>query len=177
MFIDILFLLSIIAAIIKGYSKGLIVAVFSFAAIIIGLAAAIKFSSVVANWLNSATNLPAYWMPFLSFSIVIIGVIIVVRLGAKIVEKTVQLAMMGWLNKLGGIILFASIYISILSVVLFFFDKMHILKPETISSSASYWFVKPWAPKIIAGFGYVIPFFQNTFHQLESFFSNSHPII
>ena len=50
MFIDTLFLLAMIAALFKGYTKGLVVAVFSFAAIIIGLAAALKLSSAVAVW-------------------------------------------------------------------------------------------------------------------------------
>jgi membrane protein required for colicin V production len=173
MFIDVIFLLAMIAAIIKGYSKGLVVAVFSFAAVIIGLAAALKLSSLVAVWLQTSTSISSYWLPFLSFALVMIGVVFLVRLGAKIVEKTVQFAMMGWVNKLGGIVLFAALYVSILSVVLFFFDKMHLLKTDTITASKFYWFIQPLAPKVIAGFAKILPIFKDVFHQLETFFENS----
>ena len=173
MFIDILFLFIIIAAVIKGYSKGLIVAVFSFAAVIIGLAAALKLSSLVAVWLQKSTSISGYWLPFLSFALVMIGVIFLVKMGAKFVEKTVQFVMMGWVNKLGGIMLYAALYTSLLSVVLFFFDKMSLIKPETFTASKSYWFIQPWATKVIAAFGKIIPMFKDVFEQLETFFENS----
>ncbi len=173
MFIDILFLFAMIAALIKGYSKGLIIAVFSFAAIIIGLAAALKLSSAVAVWLQNSTSISSYWLPFLSFALVMFGVVLLVRMGAKIVEKTVQFAMMGWVNKLGGILLYAALYISLLSVVIFFFDKMHLLKEDTIATSKSYSFIQPWGPKVIAGFGKIIPMFKDVFQQLENFFQSN----
>jgi len=173
MFIDILFLFVMIAAFLKGYSKGLIVAVFSFAAIIIGLATALKLSSAVAVWLQTSTTISSYWLPFLSFALVMFGVVLLVRTGAKIVEKTVQFAMMGWVNKLGGIILYAALYISLLSVVIFFFDKMHLIKQDTIASSKSYNFIQPWGPKVIAGFGKIIPMFKDVFQQLENFFQSN----
>ncbi|MFY7965649.1 MAG: CvpA family protein [Chitinophagaceae bacterium] len=173
MFIDILFLFTIIAAVIRGYSKGLIVAVFSFAAVIIGLAAALKLSSSVAVWLQNSTSISSNWLPFLSFALVMIGVVFLVKMGAKIVEKTVQFVMMGWVNKLGGILLFAALYTSILSVVIFFFDKMHLIKADTIAASKSYWFIQPWAPEVMALFGKIIPAFQDIFLQLEAFFESS----
>jgi membrane protein required for colicin V production len=177
MFIDTLFILLLVAALYKGYSKGLIVAVFSFAAIIIGLAAALKLSSVVAVWLQKSTNLSGFWLPFLSFILVMIGVAFLVKLGAKFVEKTIQLVLLGWVNKLGGIVLYAALYISVLSVILFYFDKMNLLKEDTIATSKTYFFIQPWAPKVIAAFGKVLPIFKDVFHQLETFFEASAVVI
>ena len=171
MLIDIIFLFIIVAALVKGYSNGLIVAVFSFAALIIGLAAALKLSSTVAVWLQTSTSISGYWLPFLSFALVMIAVIFLVKLGARFIEKTVQFVMMGWINKLGGIVLYAALYTSIFSVLLFFFNNMHLIKQETFAASKSYWFIEPFASKIITGFGKIIPIFQNTFHQLEDFFA------
>ena len=173
MFIDILFLLAMVAAVIKGYTKELIVALFSFAAILIGLAAALKLSSFVAIWLQKSTSISTYWLPFLAFAIVMIGVVFLVRLGAKVIEKGVQFVMMGWINKLGGILLYAALYISLLSVVLFYFDKMQLIKQERFAMSKSYWFIQPWASKVIAGFGEVVPIFKDVFQQLETFFATS----
>ena len=56
MIIDIIFLILLALAVIKGISRGFIVAVFSFFAIIIGVAAAMKLSYIVANWLQHSFN-------------------------------------------------------------------------------------------------------------------------
>ena len=52
MIIDIAFAIVMILAIFKGFSKGFIVGIFSLLAFIIGLAAALKLSVVVANYLR-----------------------------------------------------------------------------------------------------------------------------
>jgi membrane protein required for colicin V production len=171
MFIDIIFILILLYAIFKGYSKGLIVAIFSFFAFIIGLAAALKLSTKVAIYLEKSTSTTSHWMPIVSFFIVMFIVIFVVRLGAVVVEKTIDLALMGWVNKLGGIALYASLYLMFYSVVLFYADKMSIIEPETIASSSTFAFIKPWGPTVINGFGAAIPWFKNMFTQLENFFA------
>jgi len=52
MFVDVIFVILMVMALFKGYTRGLIVAVFSFGAFLIGLAAALKLSAVVAQRLQ-----------------------------------------------------------------------------------------------------------------------------
>src|SRR4249919_1667686 len=101
MLIDIIFLFLIVLAFFKGIKKGFILAVFSLVGLIVGLAAAIKLSVLVAVYLKDTVNVSAKWLPFLSFILVFIAVLILVRIGATAIEKTIEFAMMGWLNKLG----------------------------------------------------------------------------
>ena len=173
MAIDIFFLLLMIMAVIKGFSRGLIVAVFSFVAIIIGLAAAIKLSALVAGWLQGNTHLGAQWLPFISFALVMIAVIILVRLGARMIQKTAELMMLGWINRLGGIIFYTALYIMVFSIVLFYAEKMQLLKEEAFSNSKCYSFIQPWGPWTINGFGKLLPFFKDLFTQLETFFGSA----
>jgi membrane protein required for colicin V production len=98
-------------------------------------------------------------------------VILLVKWGGKIVEKIAQIALMGWANKLAGVVLYAALYTTILSIILFFAEKIQLLQPETISASKCYWFIQPWAPKIIDGFGMVVPTLKGLFVQLDHFFS------
>jgi membrane protein required for colicin V production len=170
MIIDLIFAALLVFAAIKGYQKGLIVAVFSFIAIIVGLAAAMKLSTIAAGYISSAVNISAQWLPVVSFIIVFIAVILLIRLGATAIEKTVQLALLGWVNRLGGIIFFAAIYLTIFSVLLFYAVQMELLKPETLKQSVTYAFVQPWGPKAISAIGWVLPFFRNMFTELEVFF-------
>ncbi len=161
-----------VIAVLKGYRKGLIVALFSIIAFIIGLAAALKLSAVAASYLKDSVNISAKWLPFIAFIIVFIGVVLLIRMGGKLIEKAVQVALLGWLNRIGGIILYAAIYIIILSFFLFFAEKLGFIKPSVIQSSLTYDFIQPWGPKLINSFGKVLPVFKDTFIELESFFDS-----
>ena len=173
MLIDIAYLLILLLAIFKGYSKGFVVAVFSFFAIFIGLAAALKLSAIVAAWLQKSTNLGERLLPILAFALVLIGVAFFTRLVAAAIEKTLRIAMLGFINKLGGVLLFALLYTLIFSIVLFFANKVSVLKKETIEASYVYHFIEPLGPKSINAFSHLIPVFKNMFAQLEHFFDNA----
>jgi membrane protein required for colicin V production len=171
MFIDIIFVVLMVLALIQGYRRGLIVAVFSFIAIIIGLAAALKLSTVVAKYLGNSVKISEKWLPIISFVIVFIAVVLLVRLGAKAIQRLTETLMLGWANKLGGIVLYAAIYTAVFSIVLFYAVQIKIIKPETIRASVTYSFIKPWGPKAINVLAALIPFFKNMFAELEQFFS------
>ena len=171
MLIDIIFIVLLAIAIFKGYSKGLIIAVFSVVAVIIGLAAAIKLSVVTAMRLKDAFHLAAKWLPIIAFAVVFLIVVLLVRLGAKALEKTAELAFLGWVNKLAGILAYMVLYTIILSVLLFYAEKASIIAADTIAASKTYSFIKPWGPKTVNFIGTAVPFFKDMFHQLEDFFA------
>lgn len=170
MLIDILFVVLVLLAIIKGYQRGLIVGLFSLIAIIIGLAAAMKLSIVAAAYLGKEVNISGAWMPVISFAVVFIIVVLLIRWGANAIEKTVELVMLGWLNKIGGIIFYAAIYTIVFSVLLFYAEQMKVLQPATIQKSITYSFIQPWGPRAINGIGIIIPVFKDMFAELEQFF-------
>ncbi len=172
MIIDILFLLMMIFAIFRGLSKGLILGVFSMIAFIIGLAAALKLSVLVANYFRNAVAFSTRWLPVLSFVLVFIVVVLLINLGARLIEKTLQLVMLGWLNRLGGLLLYVGLYIIIFSIFLFFAEKAYLLKPEVIQQSQTYPYIAPWGPKVVDNFGKIIPLFKDMFVQLEGFFES-----
>ena len=170
MIIDLIYAIIIIIAVVNGYKRGLIVAIFSFIAIIIGLAAAMKLSVVVASYIGKAVKVFAEWLPVLSFVVVFIIIYLLIRWGAKMIEKTVQFAMLGWLNKLGGIVFYVALYTNIYSVILFYTGQTGVINPETRKKSVTYSFIQPWGPKAINGLGVAIPAFRNIFSDLEKFF-------
>jgi membrane protein required for colicin V production len=177
MLLDLIAIIIIVLAIIQGYRKGLIVGVFSFIALFIGLAAAIKLSAVVAGYIGKTVKISEQWLPLIAFLIVFLVVVLLVRLLAKLIERTIQFAMLGWLNRLGGIVLYVSLYIIVLSVVLFYAEQIKIIHTETVEKSLTYKYIQPWGPKAINAMGSVLPVFKNMFLELEEFFGNlSHNI-
>lgn len=170
MIIDIIVAIILILAAIKGFRQGLIVALFSVIAFIVGLAAAMKLSVVVADYIGKAVNVSDRWLPIISFAVVFLIVVILVRLGAKFIQKSVELAMLGWVNRIGGILLYAALYILIFSILLFYAEQLSLIKPETIKESVTYEYIQPWGPRLMDGLGKIIPVFKGMFEDLEDFF-------
>jgi membrane protein required for colicin V production len=172
MIIDIIALVLLVLALFKGISKGLIVAVLSLLAFIIGLAAALKLSAVVADYIGSSVNISHKWLPVLAFFLVFLIVALLIRLGAKMLEGIASAVMLGWLNRLGGVVFYILIYFMIYSILLFYATQLNLIKPETAQASVTYGFIQPMAPKVMDALGLVVPIFKNMFDRLLQFFQN-----
>ena len=172
MIIDFCYAVLIIIACIKGYSRGLIVAVFSLLAFIVGLAAALKLSAVVAGRMQNSVSVSAQWMPVIAFAVVFIAVLLIARWGASLIDKAVKFVLLGWVNRLGGALLYCALYTLVFSICLFYAEKLQLLHKEMLQSSATYSFIKPWGPRIIGGLGQLIPWFKDMFTDLERFFDS-----
>jgi membrane protein required for colicin V production len=170
MLVDIITFCLLIWAVIKGISKGLLLAVFSLVAIVIGLAAALKLSAVTANWLHDATNIGTRWLPLLAFLLVFIAVVVIVNKIGRLLEKTVEWAFLGWLNKAGGIVFFAILYLLIWSILLFYAGKMQVLTQQQMNQSVTYSVIAPWGPKLMAWIAQLVPVFKDVFQDMEAFF-------
>ncbi|MBN8878539.1 MAG: CvpA family protein [Sphingobacteriales bacterium] len=172
MLLDVIFAILLVFAVIKGFQRGLIVGVFSFVAVIVGLAAAIKLSAVVAGYLGETVNVSKQWLPFLSFLLVFIVVVLLIRLGANLLQASVEAVMLGWANRLGGILFYVAIYTIVYSIILFYAIQLKLLQPETAENSTVYSVIATWGPGIMDAIGAVIPFFKNMFIELENFFES-----
>jgi membrane protein required for colicin V production len=170
MFIDLVVVVLLILALIKGWQKGFIVGIFSFLAFLIGLAAAIKLSTVAAAYIGESVNISQRWLPVVAFAVVFLVVVLLVRLGAKALEGVVNLAMLGWANKLGGILLFALLYLFIFSILLFYVTQLNLINPESAQASITYPYLQPLGPKVVNALGAILPFFQDMFGELLQFF-------
>ena len=170
MFIDVVCLLLLLWATFKGLRNGFIVGLFSFLAFIIGLAAALKLSTLAAEYIGANTTIGERWIPFIAFAAVFLIVVLLVRLGAKALEGVLRVAMLGWLNRLGGVLLYVLLYLFVFSIILFYAEQLHLIKEEATKNSVVYPYIKPLGPKFIDALGYVIPFFKNMFTELELFF-------
>jgi membrane protein required for colicin V production len=169
MIIDIVFGILMVLAIFSGLRKGLIVGIFSFLAYIIGMAAALKLSASVAQRLAAHTETANKWLPLISFLLVFIAVVVIVHLVARIIQKAVEMVMLGWLNRIGGAFLYMLMYSMIFSILLFYASKMYVISAETIKESQVYPYIAPFGPRVIEQLGVISPWFKNMFAGLGDF--------
>jgi len=172
MILDLAFLVLMILAVFKGYSKGMVVALFSIIAFIAGLAAAMKLSATVAVYLSRNAHIEGKWLPIVSFLLVFMAVVVIVRIGAKFIEKTLDLVMLGWVNRLAGVVLYAFLYSILFSILVFYASLVHLVSPETLQASVTWRYLQPLGPWAMEALGRLVPFFKDMFSDLQNFFGH-----
>jgi membrane protein required for colicin V production len=168
--IDVICLVLLALAIYKGFNKGLIVAVFAFLGIFIGLAAALKLSAMLAKALGDYTHIAANWLPFLAFLLIMLGVWVLVRMGAALVKAAFEMVLLGWLNTVGGILVYGFLYLTVFSILLFYGKQLQLLTSVDLTASTSYPYLESLAPTMMHWFGKIIPIFKDSFQELTLFF-------
>ncbi|MCK5855871.1 MAG: CvpA family protein [Bacteroidales bacterium] len=117
--LDIILIIPIAWFTYKGFSKGLIIELATLLGLLLGIYIAGNFSFYTADFLRDKFDFHSQYMNIISFTITFIGVVIMVMLFGKSLEKVVNLLMLSFINKLAGA-LFGLLKVSfILSVLIF----------------------------------------------------------
>jgi membrane protein required for colicin V production len=172
MILDIIVLAAVGMAIFQGMRKGLVVAIFSFVALLVGIAAAIKCSALAGSYLSEHLHTDSKWTPVVGFLLVFFIAVLLVRLGGKFIESLVEMATLGWVNKIGGVLFYILLYLMVVSIGIFYAEKSGIAGAHHFEGSVTYPWVEPWGPAVIDLLGMVIPWFKGMFTELESFFES-----
>ena len=144
--IDIIILVCCIPAIVSGFSKGFVSQAFSLVALVLGVWLSFKFSVPLGDWLKTYADLPGTVLHVISFGVILLIVVLLLRLIGKLVENLVKVVMLGWLNKLLGIVFSLLKAVLILGIVITLFDSIYHLIPfvssDTLDESLFYYPIK-----------------------------------
>ena len=170
MAIDIAGIILILLFFIRGYTKGLIVAIFSVLAILLGLLVALKLSQAFGTWLLLKGYITTGWAPVLSYIILFVGVVIAVNFIGKLLQKAVEGLMLGIFNKIAGGMLYAILGIVLWSTLLWLGNQVHVIPADTMATSKTYPAFIKLAPFFFDVAGKLLPIFKDTFTNLQHFF-------
>jgi membrane protein required for colicin V production len=152
MVFDVVFLLILVWAAYRGFSKGVILQVATLVALILGIFGAIKFSSFTSSLIIDNTNISGEYLPIISFALTFILIVIVVHLLARVVEKLVQAVALGFLNRLAGALFSMTKFALIISGILVVLNTIHanysFLPEDKVEQSLMYRPLSNFAPSI-----------------------------
>ena len=168
MWLDLLTGTVLVIAILQGYKNGLISAVVSFMSLFIGLVLAFQFAGFVARQLKEHTKIASHWLPFIAFLAVLIGVMIVLKMITGILQQSAEWLLLGWLNKLLGMVLYILIYGTILSAFIYFMSLLGIVEKSIMDASMSYSYLAKWWPYSMAKLSELLPFIKQTLAQFSN---------
>lgn len=102
--LDIILLICFIPALVQGFRKGFISQVIAIVSIIAGVWLSFRFATLVSVWLGQHIQGSEQIMRLVAFALIFIAVIAVLAVLGKLLEGTVRLVMLGWLNRLLGVV-------------------------------------------------------------------------
>jgi membrane protein required for colicin V production len=123
-FIDYILLIITALFMILGYRKGIIISLATIVALLLGIYASAHFSNYLDGVLLEHLKPSQKWLPILSFSFTFLLVLVGVLLVGKLVEKLVDVAGLGFVNRLLGALLGGVKGILLASVL--FFIVVHV---------------------------------------------------
>lgn len=170
MILDLIGTVLLVAFFIQGYRKGIIVAIFSLLAIVLGVVCALKLSGKFAGYLFAQGWVTSGWAQIVSYILLFVGVAWVVRLGGKFLQKTFEAVMLGLPNRLIGGAIYGIMAAIIWSICLWLGNQIHLFTPETIVASKTYSWFMPVAPWVFDHVGAILPFAKDIFAELQHFF-------
>lgn len=100
--LDIILLICFIPALVQGFRKGFISQVIAIISIIAGVWMSARFSLAVSEWLAQYIQGSEQVLKVIAFALVFLIVIAILAAVGKVLEGTIKLVMLGWLNRLLG---------------------------------------------------------------------------
>ena len=152
--VDIILIVLIAGAAINGFVKGFFVELASIASLILGIWAAVQFSSLVQHWLSKYVSWSTDAMRLASFILIFVFVVILVHLIATLTEKFVQAIALSIFSRLAGAIFGALKAAFILSILMIIISKIenftiNIIPEKAKMESKLYGPIENMAPNIL----------------------------
>lgn len=119
-YIDIFVLIIVFGAAISGFSKGVIIGLASLAGLVLGIILSLKFAGYIEIVLQDMFGSNSSVMYLIAFAICFGLVVLAVHALAKSIEKVVEVAALGFLNRLAGAVFGALKALFVLSAIIYF---------------------------------------------------------
>ena len=168
MIIDILFCLFILYCFYRGYSKGLVMAVFGLIGYIAAILATMYFTKQFIQWVNWKS----VYAPIVCYILLFIAVIALFRLIGKLIESLLELAQINFINKLIGGAIGMLVGLIIFSSITWLLMQVNIIKPPAMAESQVLKFIQPVGHFVVENFGKIIPPIKTWWMELRNYLQN-----
>ena len=150
--LDIIILICLIPAVVQGIRKGFISQAISIVSLVVGVWASARFANIVGDWISRYITASEQILKVVAFAIILVAVFVVLGLLGRLLEGVIKLIMLGWLNKLLGVVFSLLKSFLILGIVVLAFNSLNatfgFVKPEVLADSVLYPVVKDLADAV-----------------------------
>lgn len=137
--VDIVILVIVLAGAVVGAFKGFISQFVSIASLILGIWGASSFTPAAAGYLKEFLKMSETTLHIVCFVILLLVIIAICGIIGRGIEKIIHLSLLGWLNRILGLIFAAMkvvIILSLLTVLVGYVQKTWGALPENMFSGS-----------------------------------------
>jgi len=169
MMLDALISITLVLAFIRGWKKGLLWAVASFVAVVLGSLVSLKLAHKLSEYIQEQNIINSQYTLIVSYILLFLIVMLGLRFLIKFVENVLQGMMLGWTNKLSGGILYIFFSAFVLSSMFWITNKLDVISPETKAESMLYETIEPLAPMGLEIGGEVLPVLKDLYNEVSNY--------
>ena len=125
--IDIILVVCFLPCIWFGLKRGLVRQIVSICVIYFGITLSLKFSGAFAAWLAKYIPDSPFAVKLIAFILIFFAIALILSLLGKVVEKILKITLLGWLNRLLGLILSFFVFLIAISSTVFLLDSANSL--------------------------------------------------
>ena len=150
----------------SGYREGFLMELISLVAIILGVLGGFKLMGVGMIFLQDRFNADKTTLPYLSFAVIFIIIVLLVRLLGNVVKHSIDKSFLGTVDQVMGGVLGTFKTLFMLSIVIWIMDSFKFT-PQTAWTEGSwlYPFTALLAPRTADWIGGFLPVFKEIFQQ------------
>jgi len=163
---DIVIAVLLIVGAIAGYREGFLMELISFIAILLGVLGGFKLMGVGMILLHKKFNVDQSTLPYISFLIIFVIIVVGVNLTGKVIKKSIDNTFLGKADQAMGAALGTFKTLFMLSIALWIADSLKWTPKEAwTEGSWLYPFTATIAPRTADWIGGFLPVFKEIFRQ------------
>ncbi len=149
-----------------GYRRGFLLELFFLLSIVLGVFIGFKLMGTGVQYLSKEFNADKAVLPYISFAIIFLIVMIVVSLIGASIKSSLDKTFLGKMDAIAGSALGLIKFAFGISVIIWLVEALEIPFPEGWKEDSTlYPIAAKVAPTLSEYFGGIIPFFKETFKQ------------
>ena len=158
--IDIILVACFLPCIWFGLKRGLVRQIVSICVIYFGITLSLKFSGQLSSWLSNYIPESPFAVKLISFILIFFAIALALSLLGKVVEKILKISLLGWINRLLGLVLAFFVFLFAISSAVFLIDSanslVEFIPKDSIAESRIY-------PALLDFSKFVFPYFKELF--------------
>ena len=169
--LDIILLIPLIFGAVLGFRKGLLLEIFGVLAFVLAIIGGFKLMETGMVYLSEYFENFDQLLPFISFLVIFLAIIILVNMLGKLLKKMIDLTLLGGFDKFAGAILGLVKWAIGVSILLWLVNNFGIELPGQEEELVLYPFLTELGPKLIASLDVVLPFAQEMLDSIKELLS------
>ena len=165
--IEIVLVILLILGAFTGFKRGFVLEIASFVALFLGILGGLHFLHWGLGFLNEQFDITGKVVPFLSFMMIVVGIIILVNLLGKALKKVIHLTPLGGVDTIAGALVGAFKWAFMISVIIWIVGLFGLDVPRHLTeNSRLFSYVSGVAPGTVALLSGILPLTGSLFEEL-----------